>query len=149
MNASFLTHPPQALAAQDVQVQVKHGLAAIAVGVDHHPVAIFCDTLLAGNFLRREQHFAQQALILWRGLIQRADDFVGHNQNVGGRGGRNIAEGRHVLILIHNLRRNFAPGNFCKNGVLGHAPILVARWQNGAAANKPDTIRFYAGLTQD
>jgi hypothetical protein len=64
--------------------------------------------------LRREQHFAQHALILRRGLIQRRNNFVGHNQNVNLGGGRNIAEGRHVFILIHNLRGNFFARNFCK-----------------------------------
>ena len=77
-------------AAQDVQVEVVHRLAAIGAGVDDDTVAFCVKTFHAGDFGGCFEQVAEELAMLNGGLGVGGDVVFGNQQQVGGSLGINI-----------------------------------------------------------
>jgi hypothetical protein len=77
--------PIERTPAQEVDVQVRDGFAAIAAIVDYEAEAAVGDALLAGNGRGGDQETAEQAGVVLAGSGDAWDRFFGDHQNVYGR----------------------------------------------------------------
>ncbi len=91
--------------AQNVDVEMIDGLAAVRAGVDHHAVAV-SETLVAGNLRRREQQVSEQPRMLFAGVRQRGNMFPGHHKKVHRRLRVDVAERDAAVVLVDGLGRD-------------------------------------------
>ena len=97
--------------AENVDVQVRHGFAAVRAVVDDEPVAV-----IEAQFLRYfsgfEQQMAEQKLVVLVGFGEARDGFLWKNQDVDGRLRFDVADGEHHAVFINDVRRNLAGDDF-------------------------------------
>jgi len=109
-------------AAEQVDVQMVDGLAAVGAGVDDQPIAIAeilssCDLAGGGNKL------AEHGCVLRRGVIERGEMLFGDEQDVHRRLGVNVREGEDVVVLIEAFDGNGAGDDFAEQTIhAGEAP---------------------------
>ena len=106
--------PGHVASAQDVDVQVRHALAAVLAVVDDQPVAAFVQSQFGRHFGGLEQQVAEQLVVFRLGLGQARDGFFGNHQNVLGRLGIDVAQREHQVVFINDGRGNFPRDDFFK-----------------------------------
>jgi hypothetical protein len=109
-----------------VHVQVIDLLSAVPVAVDDEPVAILGDALAAREVARDDEHMTDQCLIAVGDVVRRRYRLVGNDQDVGRRPRMDVAEGRDALVLVDDVRRQFAPDDALEEGRHGGALKTVA-----------------------
>ena len=114
--------------AENVDMQVRHGFAAVFAVVDDEPIAILQIKLLR-DFGGLEQKMAEQFLVVRRRLGDAWNRLLRNNQNVRRRCGIDVAKGQHKIIFKDNLRRDFARNDFFKKG-FAHAETLDTNCPN-------------------
>lgn len=95
-------------------MQVRHGFAAIASVVDDEAKTSFVQAEFGGHLGSFQQQVAEKVLIIRTRLGEARNGFLGHDQNVRGGLGMNVADGEDKLIFINYRSRNFARGDFFK-----------------------------------
>lgn len=89
-------------AAQQVQMQMKYGLAGASTVVEDGTVA--CQQIPLSRQLRRHQvQFADHRLIFCGGLVQRFKVFSWAEQDVRGRLRADILEGEDFWIFVNDF----------------------------------------------
>ena len=76
--------PFERAAAQEVDVQVRDGFAAVAAVIDDEAEAAFGDALLGGDGRGSDQEAAEQVGVIFVGSGDARDDFFRNDQNVQG-----------------------------------------------------------------
>ena len=95
-----LSRRPSARAsAQQVNVEMIDGLAAVLAGVDHHPIALG-EALGAGDLGRGPQQVSEQRAVTLHALGQRGDMFAGRDQHMHRRLRMKVREGVALLVLV-------------------------------------------------
>lgn len=89
-------------AAQDMEVEVVHGLAAVGAGVDDDAVALV-EAFVAGDSRRGREKMAQQWGVARLGMRGGLDVFAGDDQEVHRRLRVDIGEGVALLVLEDGL----------------------------------------------
>src|ERR1019366_5181420 len=85
--------PGQVASAENVDVQVRHGFAAVRAVVDDEPVAAFFQAHLVRDFGGLEQNVSEQWLVGGRCFGDARNKFLRKNQNVRRRLRIDVAEG--------------------------------------------------------
>ena len=106
-------------ATQQMQVQMKHGLAGTAAVVDHGAIAGE-QVAFRGQLCRYQLQFAKQRLVSVLRIVQRGKMLSRANQNVRGRLGIDVFEREHVVVFIDKLRGNLLRADFAKKAVWVH-----------------------------
>lgn len=114
-NTNSTRRPGQVPSAEDVAVQMRHGFASVRAVVDHQPVAAFQIQFLRnlGGF---EQQMAEQLVVVRRGLGDARHALFRENQNMHRRLRGDVADGEDQIVLINDVRRDFARGDFLEKG---------------------------------
>jgi len=87
--------------AEQVKMQMKNRLPAIAVGVDNRAIAGFGKIFFAGDFRRNQMHIAERFQMFVSRFIERCDMLARNNENVL-RGLRANIVKRHADIIFIN-----------------------------------------------
>lgn len=115
--------PSHLASAEDMAVQVRHGLPPVGTVVDDQAVAGLFEAKFVCHFRGLEQQVAKHFMVLRRGLGHARHGFLGENQNVGGCLWMNVPNGQHEVIFKYNFRRDLPGGNSFKQG-LAHWEIV-------------------------
>jgi hypothetical protein len=105
--------PTERPAAQQVDVQMVHGLAAIRPVVYHHAIALG-EHLGAGNLRRNPQQVTEQWTVAFCSFGQRDDVFARRNEHMHRRRRMNVRKGVSKLILEHSGRGNASFNDLAK-----------------------------------
>lgn len=105
--------------AEQVNVQVKDGLAAMGAGVDDQPIATFFDSFLLGQLAGNEKQLPHEGFVFWLKFVDGANVAVGDDQDVYRGFGVNVAKGSDALILIDDLSGEMT-GNDLTEDARGH-----------------------------
>ena len=106
----------QLLAAEDVEMQVLHGLARVAAAVADHPVAA-CQTLGLGDSRNDLKDVGHHRTVFGADTVTVGDVDLGHHQNVGRRLGVDIPEGEDGVVLVDLGRGNFPRDDFTEQTI--------------------------------
>ena len=97
-------------------MQVRHRFATVRAVVDDEPVAGFFPAEFGSAFGGFEQEMAEQFLIVRLRFGDARNRLLWKNQNVR-RGLRiDVVNGEDEVVFKNDLRRNFAGGDFFKQG---------------------------------
>ena len=96
--------------ADQVHVQVEHGLSGPLPDVQHGTVAIL-NRPLSGNVRRGEEATANEFRVFRLGFLQARNMFFGKDQHVGRALGVDIFKGERVLVFVNFLGGNFTTDN--------------------------------------
>jgi hypothetical protein len=94
-----------------MEVQVRHGLAAFFVAVDHQAVA-FLQSVFSSQAGGDQMHVAQELLVLFSQIGVRANFFARNQQDMhrGLRG--NVPKRQAEIVFLDNLCWNFSLDDF-------------------------------------
>lgn len=95
----FLDEPAQRPAANDVQMDVKDLLSAIAVAVHDHPVSGVGKTAVNSEPSSSENHFAHQFPLRVAKVVEGRDVALRNDENMEGRGWADVLEGHNPFIF--------------------------------------------------
>jgi len=109
-----------ALAANEVQVHVVDLLAAIGAGVHDEAVAGFGDALLLGEGAHQAEHAPGEGFVFGLEGIVVGDVLVRDDENVGGGGGIDVAEGGDGLVGIYGIAGNLPGDDLAEDAVANH-----------------------------
>lgn len=109
-----------------MQMQVRNAFTRIRAAVDHDAITRRKQIQLFRHRARSEKQFSEQRSIRWRRFSQSRNHTLGNDQDVHRRLRIDIVESKHVVIFPDDVRGNFAPDDFFKNGhnVRGRAGAL-------------------------
>ena len=104
-------------AAQDVQVEVIHGLAAVGLAVDDKPGALFAAAKFFGNFLCLKQKPPQEDSVGGFQFHYVPDMPFGNHQKMNRRLGIHVVEGQEFVVLENLFGRDLPLYDFTENAV--------------------------------
>ena len=103
MPSPALQHGTQKTAAEQMHVQVKNLLSCVTVAVYQQPVPVFGNPFLFGDDFGNGEHMTDQGFVFWPDIVDRWYFFVGNDENMNGRLGIDVPEGRNFLILVYDV----------------------------------------------
>ena len=101
-----------------MQMNVKNTLPRAGVDVEHSAPTFLLDTELLGEFLCNLNHVSDQYTIVWNDVVQGRDMLPGQYKNMDRRYRTDVIDCDDVVILVHQLRRNFALDDLAKQAWL-------------------------------
>jgi hypothetical protein len=110
--------------AEQVDVKMIHGLAAVFAGVDDDAVA-FGESFIAGYCGSRREEMAEDVAVFITGGVERGKVFARNDEDVDGRYRMNVGKGVAELILVDGGGRDGAIGDFAEEA--GHGVTSRAR----------------------
>ena len=103
-------------AAEDVDVEMVDGLAAVRAGVDDETVPVV-EVLLASNVTGRGEQVAEQGGVLGQGFGVRRDVALGDDEHVDGGLRMNVGEGQGVGRFVEARDRDGAANDLAEQAV--------------------------------
>ena len=122
-------------AAEEVDVEMVDGLAAVAAGVEHHAVAIG-EALFAGDLGRGPEEVAQQRLIALISIRERIDVLARHHEHVDRRLRVNVREGIAELVLVDGGGRNGSFNDLAEEAAHGVTSVQECRRGDSLASRR-------------
>jgi len=114
LTAASAGWPVQRSTAEDMDVQVKHGLTTMTAGVDDGAVAIG-QAQLPGDGGDHLQQMSGEFRVGSGEFSQRGDGLFGNEQNMHGCLWTDVVEGDAVLIFVDDACRDFAIDDFLED----------------------------------
>ena len=111
-------------AAEEVDVEVVNGLAAVARCVDDGAVA-FGEIFLAGDFCGGGEELAEEWCVSGGGFSERCDVAARSDEDVRGRGGIDIGEGVAIIVLVDGSGGNGTVNDFAEE--TAHEKLLDSK----------------------
>ena len=105
-------------AAEDVEMEVKHRLATIGVGVHHDAITFRRDSRLLRDIAGKSQQFPERPRIFR--IVERADVRRRDDQDMRGCLPIEVLEGQHAVAALHDRGWNLAGGNLAKDAIGAH-----------------------------
>jgi len=109
--------PDHVPAAEEVQVQVEDGLAAVAALVEDEPIPIFGQAFVGGNLLGGGKEGGQSGRVLGSEVGHAAQMLVGNDEDVGGGLRVDVAKGGDQVILVDNFSWKLTAYDFAENAI--------------------------------
>lgn len=102
-------------------MDVRYRLPRVLALVYHQSVAA-AQPFLLGDLRSRHQHLAQDGLVLLLSLGNPGEPVLvfGDDDDVGGRNGRDVAEGEDELVLEDHCAWDLLADEFVEDRLLGH-----------------------------
>jgi DNA polymerase III subunit delta len=97
-------------------MQVIHLLPAVAVAIDDEPVTSLGNAELAGKVTRHDKHAPDQRPVGVADVVGCGDGLVGDDEDMHGRPGLNVPEGRDFLVAVDNIGRQLPGDDAFKQG---------------------------------
>ena len=107
-------------AAEEVDVEVRDGFAAVGAVVDDDTESIFVDALLFGDGGDAGHHVAEEGLIIVFGEGDAGDEFFGDEEEVSGGPRADVAEAEAEVVFVDDVGGDFAVDDFLEEGLVGH-----------------------------
>jgi acetyl-CoA carboxylase alpha subunit len=107
----------QGLAAKDVRVHVKNGLAGVATGVQDDAVTILDEAKALGHFRDPDHEFPDVGNRMCLEIMKACGPAFRDDKHVDFRLGLDVLEGQDVVILVNDSGRNLAGQDLVKNGL--------------------------------
>jgi len=104
-------------AAEQMEVKMIDGLAAVFAGVDDDTIA-FAEAFVAGNRGGCIQEMAEQVAVVSGCVVERGEVFTGNDENVDRRDRMNVGEGVAELVLVDGSGGNGTFGDLAEDA--GH-----------------------------
>ena len=114
-------------AAEDVEVDVVDGLAALIADVECEPVASLADALRLREPVRHRGHAPQQRPLLLLHVSHASDVDFGDDQQMHRRARVDIADGEAEVVVVQLLDGHLAGDHVAEEAVCGHAPRSIRR----------------------
>ncbi len=111
--------PGHGAAAEEVDVEVGDGFAAVGAVVHHEAEAVI-EVELVGDFGGDEEEVADEGLVGGGGLGEAGDGFFGDDEDVDGGLGVDVAKGVADIVLINGGAGDFAVNDALEEGFVGH-----------------------------
>ena len=102
---------------QKMHMQMKHGLPAVFIAVDHRAIPLLGKTFLLGIVGDRQQQLAEQCRVGRRSIVERGQWLLRNEQHMHRCLWVQIAEGQYVVIFVNDIGRDFAPDDLAEDGV--------------------------------
>jgi hypothetical protein len=115
----------QIASAEQMYMQVKHGLSGAGADVQNRAVAIF-DVAVAGNLRRHEMAAPNDFCVGLLGFFQAAQVLLGDDEYVSWGFGIKVLERVRMFVFVNLFRRNLAGDDFAKEAVSHIGQLLVA-----------------------
>lgn len=98
--------------AENMEMEMRDRFSGIRTIVDHEPVSRGFDAQLFGDLRSLQKHVAKDRVIFRPSVGDTRNRFFGHDQGMNGSRRLDVTEGDHQVILVNDIRRNFARGDF-------------------------------------
>jgi len=121
-----------------MDMQMRHGFAAVRAVVDDDAVSIVCDALVEGDFGGGEQQVAEQCLI---GILCESDawdDPFWDDENMDWSLRRNVAECEALVVFIDDISWDLAISDFFKKCFLCHVENVPCDCPSGKFGRASD-----------
>ena len=115
--------------AEQVNVQMKNGLPAVAVRVDDDAIAVFGKAFFACYFRAGQKQVTERFPVIFSGFVERIEMLARDDQNVRRRLRANIVEGDAHVVFVNSRRRNLARNNSAKQTIFAHNRNFNVRTQ--------------------
>lgn len=109
--------PGELAPAEQMDVEVRDGLAAVRAVVDDDAVSAFREAEVGGDLRGGEQQVAEDGLIRRFRLSDTGDGFDGHDQDVDGSLRGNVTEGEAMLVAVNHIGGDLPVADFFENGL--------------------------------
>src|SRR5215470_3305428 len=103
-------------AAEQMQMNVKYGLAGVAVGVEDRPKAAGQPSLLGERGGPSDQ-LAHDAIVARLDVVQRCDMPLRHDEDMGRRLRIDVVEGEDAVVLVDDRSRHLALDDLAEKAV--------------------------------
>lgn len=132
--------PSESAAAEQVEVQVGNGLAAVAADVRHDAIAVAQPLGLrqAANY---QEKMADERPVDIFDVVDRHDFLFRNDQDVRGRLWLDVAERQAVFVFVENLGGNLAIDDPLENGFSAHRNISVKKDRSGRVGRADNPAR--------
>jgi len=114
--------PTQPLPPQQVEMEMKHRLAALVIAVQHQAEAPLGDALLSGDAVRHQEEVPKEPIITLARLKDRREVAAGNDQDVDGGLRVNVLEGHRFFVLVDDLGGMFPLGDLAEETGLHAQP---------------------------
>lgn len=111
--------PGELAAAEEVDVQMRDGFAAVGAVVDDEAVALG-EIEVAGDARGDEEEVAEEGLLGAGGVGEARNGFLGDDEDVDWRLGADVVKGVAELVLVGGRAGDFAVDDALENGAVGH-----------------------------
>lgn len=108
-----------------MQVDVVNGLPPCPVAIHNHPIALFGDALLPGEFGGGQEQLSHQFGMLVLNVIDGPYRLLGNDQDVGWGLGVDVAKSEQFVRFQYDVGRDFAVDDLHKQ-IVGHGGFLGA-----------------------
>jgi hypothetical protein len=122
LGRSLSRRPAARAAAQQVYVEMIHGLAAVRAGVDDHPIALG-EALGAGNLGDGPEQVAEESAVTLFALGQRDDVLAGSDQHMYRRLRMKVREGVALIVLVDGGRGYASVNDLAKEATHGETSV--------------------------
>lgn len=103
-------------AAEDVEVEVGNGFAAVGPVVDDDAEAVTVEAFLLGDGAEAGHHVAEEFLVFGGGFGDAGDGLFWDKEEVGGGLGTDVAETEAEVVLVDDVGGDLAIGDFLEEG---------------------------------
>lgn len=132
--------PGQSAAAEQVEMQVGHGLAAVAADVRHHAIAVAQPFRLCQAANHQEKMPDQRPIDVFD-VVDRHDLLLRYDQDVRRRLRLNVAKRQTVFVFMENVGGNFAIDDSLEDGFSAHRNISVKKDRSGQEGRADNPAR--------
>jgi hypothetical protein len=106
--------------AQKMDVQMKNGLAAVIVRIDHDAVSFFGKTLTASDLGGGQKQLAERFPVALSRLVERGNVLARDQQNMRRSLRVDVVKSHAKIVFVNFFRRNIARNDFAKNTIFTH-----------------------------
>jgi hypothetical protein len=114
-----------------MEMQVRHGLAALVTVVDDNAEAVFSEAFLFRDDPDPGEEMAEEILVGGIGLPDPHDQLLGHEETVHRSLRRDVAKAEAEVVLVDDIARDFTIGDLLEDGFLSHGPSEGERGGEG------------------
>jgi len=106
-----------------------HFLVAVGTGIDDQAVAVFSDAFLCGDLAHRVEDRRGGCRIVLFSAVSIRDVPGGHDQDMGGRLGIDVAKGAYQVVAIDDIAGDVSSDDLAKYAI-GHrkTPMRLKGW---------------------
>ena len=108
------------MSADDVQVDVEHGLTRVGLAVEHKTGTAFFETEVFRDQLCAVEHLAHEFAIFRLHVHDGCNVALRHDQKVYRRLRGDVVEGEHIVVFVDFLGRDFTLDDFAEKTIFTH-----------------------------
>jgi hypothetical protein len=108
-------------------MNVKDFLSPVGIAVDHHPVAAFGETKLAGEFGGHGKDVTNHPRVIGAKIVEGSDVLTGNDHDMMGSGRMDVLERQAEAVLVNHGGGDLAVADLAEE-TIGHGSLLARLW---------------------